>query len=294
MQEDFDLVFAPSLDWRRRADGKPEGFPMPPAPQAAPTGRTAIVTGGGRGLGRTIAQALLEAGYAVAICGRHPPASLPVGGGREAWFATCDVRDPAQVRTFVDAAAQRGGRLDLVVNNAGGAPQARAATASPRFSEAIVALNLLGPLHVAQAAHRWMSQQPQGGCIVNIASVSGARPSPGTAIYGAAKAGLVSLTQSLAQEWAPLIRVNALVLGLMETDDAEATYGSRATQAAIAATVPLGRMGRGRDVAEAVLYLAAAGWMSGAALRLDGGGERPPFLDLVAAARPSGAESSAP
>jgi NAD(P)-dependent dehydrogenase (short-subunit alcohol dehydrogenase family) len=235
---------------------------------------TAIVTGGGRGLGRAIASALLEDGFEVHICGRRHPDTLPHGGERTA------------VRAFVDGVAQRHGRLDLVVNNAGGSPQAQAATASPRFSEAIVALNLLAPLHLSQAAQPWMAAQPQGGAIINIASVSGQRPSPGTAIYGAAKAGLVSLTQSLAQEWAPKIRVNALVLGLMQTEDGEGTYGSPATQAAIAQTIPLQRFGGGEDVAAAVRFLAspAAAWISGAALAVDGGGERPLFLDLVARA----------
>jgi NAD(P)-dependent dehydrogenase (short-subunit alcohol dehydrogenase family) len=245
----------------------------------------AIVTGGSRGLGRAVAIALLQAGYDVTVCGRREPQAPPSAGGRVARFDICDVRDPAAARAFVDAVAERGGRLDLVVNNAGGSPQADAASASPRFSEAIVALNLLAPLHIAQAAHRWMAAQDQGGLIVNIASISGRRPSPGTAVYGAAKAGLISLTQSLAQEWGPKIRVNALVLGLMETEDGEATYGPAATQAAIADTLPLKRLGRGQDVAGAIVFLAspAASWISGTALDLDGGGERPLFLELVRA-----------
>jgi len=109
------------------------------------------------------------------------------------------------------------------------------------------------------------------------------RPSPDTAIYGAAKAGLLSLTTSLAKEWAPQVRVNAIVVGLIETDSAELTYGSEAAQRRIAASLPLGRMGRGEDVAEAVAFLAspAAAYISGARLEVHGGGERPLFLDIV-------------
>jgi len=245
--------------------------------------KVAIVTGGTRGIGYAIAQNLLDAGCHVAICGRHAPAALPTSREKTATFFTCDVRDAEQARAFVDAVATQHGRLDILVNNAGGSPQAEAASASPRFSEAIVALNLLAPLHVAQAAFRHMNAQETGGSIVNIASVSGMRPSPGTAMYGAAKAGLLSLTGSLAQEWGPKVRVNAIVVGLMETENTEQTYGSIQTQAEIAASLPLQRMGRASDVAAAVQFLASplAAYISGAQLSVDGGGERPHFLELI-------------
>ena len=102
-----------------------------------------------------------------------------------------------------------------MVNNAGGSPYALAADASPRFHQKIVELNLLGMLHVSQAANAVMQTQPQGGSIVSISSVSGSRPSPGTAAYGAAKAGVDSLTTTLAVEWAPKVRVNAVVAGMV-------------------------------------------------------------------------------
>ena len=248
-------------------------------------GRTAIVTGGTRGIGRAIAETFLEAGCEVAVCGRREPETLPCAGGRTASFHACDIRDAEQARAFVESVAERHARLDIVVNNAGGSPQADAATASPRFSEAILKLNLLAPLHVSQAAHRVMAAQEEGGSIINVASVSAIRPSPGTAIYGAAKAGLLSLTQSLAQEWGPRIRVNAIVVGLIETENPEETYGTAAARDAIAASLPLHRMGRGRDVAAAALYLASplAAYVSGAQLAVDGGGARPLFLELVKA-----------
>lgn len=248
-------------------------------------GQIVIVTGGTRGIGRTIAQKFLKAGCEVAICGRSAPEVLPNWEGRAASFTPCDVRNAGQVSEFVDAVAQEHGRLDVLINNAGGSPQAAAATASPRFSEAILALNLLAPLHVAQASFRWMSRQEQGGSIVNIASVSGVRPSPGTAIYGAAKAGLLNLTRSLAQEWGPRVRVNAIIAGLLATETTEQTYGSQATQAAIAESLPLKRMGTGGDIAAAALFLASpmAAYVNGAHLEVDGGGERPHFLEILKA-----------
>jgi NAD(P)-dependent dehydrogenase (short-subunit alcohol dehydrogenase family) len=204
-----------------------------------------------------------------------------MAGGREARFICCDVRDPDQVATAVKAAGEIHGRIDIVVNNAGGSPAAAAATASPRFSQAIINLNLLAPLYIAQAAYDWLAAR--GGAIVNVASVSGIRPSPGTAAYGAAKAGLLSLTRSLAQEWGPKIRVNAIIVGLAETETAELTYGAEESRAQIAASLPLARMATGDDVAGAVLFLCSsqAAYISGAHLNVDGGGERPLFLEIV-------------
>jgi len=244
-------------------------------------GKVAIVTGGTRGIGAAIVRRLLAAGWKVATCGRNQPTASPEEEGRRADFIACDIRDPAQARALVEQVVAKHGRLDALVNNAGGSPQADASTASPRFSEAIVALNLMAPLHMAQAAYPHL--KASRGSIVNIASVSSIRPSPGTAIYGAAKAGLLSLTRSLAQEWAPEVRVNAIVVGLIETENTEMTYGSQAAQARIAASLPLGRLGRGADVAEAVAFLAspAADYISGAELAVHGGGERPLFLEII-------------
>jgi len=247
-------------------------------------GKVAIVTGGTRGIGFAIAKALQGAGAVVVVCGRKPVENPPTCEGRTAEFVSCDVRDAAACKALVDGVAERHGRLDILVNNAGGSPAVDAASVSPRFSESIIALNLTAPLHMSQAAHRWMSAQESGGAIVNIASVSAHRPSPGTAIYGAAKAGLVSLTTSLAQEWGPDVRVNAIIVGLIETENAEATYGSRAARDAIAYSTPMKRLGRGADVANAVLFLCGpgAGFVSGAALEVHGGGEPPVFQELIA------------
>ena len=248
---------------------------------SAGAGKVALVTGGTKGIGLAIVHRLLEDGYIVATCGRTPPAAPITAEGREADFDACDIRDAAAAAAWVAAVAERHGRIDLVVNNAGGSPQAEAASASPRFSERILQLNLLAPLHVSQAAYPHLKEN--GGSIVNIASVSAVRPSPDTAIYGAAKAGLVSLTMSLAQEWGPQVRVNAIIVGLIETETAEQTYGSAEAQQRIAQSLPLKRMGRGADIAEAVLFLGspAAAYISGARLEVHGGGERPLFLEIV-------------
>lgn len=248
-------------------------------------GRVVVVTGGGRGVGRGITVRFLEAGAEVVICSRRPPEDPPSAGGRTATHVALDVREPDQVRETVAALARAHGRLDVWVNNAGGSPPAPAATVSPRFSAAVVALNLLGPLYCAQAANAVMQEQPSGGVIVNIGSVSALRPSPGTAAYGAAKAGLLSLTRSLAVEWAPRVRVNAVSAGLVETEQAHLHYGDAEAVAAVAGTIPMGRLARPGDIADACLFLASslASYVSGADLLVHGGGERPAFL---AEARP--------
>jgi NAD(P)-dependent dehydrogenase (short-subunit alcohol dehydrogenase family) len=238
------------------------------------THKVVLVTGGTKGIGRGIATAFADAGATVVVCGRTAPET------REHRFVACDVRDAEQAAAVVDGIAGELGRLDVVINNAGGGPFAPAATASPRFSESVIKLNLLAPLHVAQAANRIMQAQAEGGSIVNITSVSGMRASPGSAAYGAAKAGLINVTQSLAMEWAPKVRVNAVSAGLIATEQAVEHYGGEDGLARVAATVPLGRMGGPDDVAGACLYLASplASWVSGANLVVHGGGEEPPFL----------------
>lgn len=250
------------------------------------TDHVVIVTGGGRGVGLGITTAFLEAGAKVVICGRNEPEAPVTAGGKEATFVAADVRDVDHINAVVTAATSRYGRLDVLVNNAGGAPPADAATASPRFSEAIIRLNLLAPLNFAQRANAAMQSQAEGGVIINIASVSGVRPSPGTAAYGAAKAGLMSLTQSLAVEWAPKVRVNAITAGMIRTEQAELHYGDESGIERVAATVPLGRLGEPADVGDVCLFLASplARYVSGASILLHGGGEKPAFL--VAAAPP--------
>ena len=166
-------------------------------------GQVVIVTGGGRGVGRGISERFLDAGAQVVVCSRTRPETLPSNDEGEASFLECDVREPEQIERTVAAVVESYGRLDVLVNNAGGSPYAEAATASPRFSESIVRLNLLAPLLFAQQANAAMQRQAEGGSIINVASVSAVRPSPGTAAYAAAKAGLLALTSTLADAHAP-------------------------------------------------------------------------------------------
>ncbi|GAA3150128.1 SDR family oxidoreductase [Planomonospora alba] len=240
------------------------------------TGRTVLVTGGTRGIGRAIAERFLAAGAEVVVCGRAEPAALPRAGGRTARFVAADVRDAAAAAGLVDSAAGLLGRLDVLVNNAGGSPSADAATVSPRFVEKIVGLNLLAPFYVAQPANRVMQGQECGGSIVNIGSVAAHDPQPGVAAYAAAKAGLLALTRALALEWSPKVRVNHITTGLVRTEAAAAVYGEDGG-AAVAGVIPMARMAAPADVADACLYLAGdlSAYVTGADLAVHGGGEVP-------------------
>ncbi|MES9512095.1 SDR family oxidoreductase [Streptomyces sp. NPDC000609] len=252
------------------------------------TGRVVLVTGGTKGIGAAIAGAFLDAGAEVVVCGRTTPDALPSAGGREALFVPADVRDPEAASALVDTAVERFGRLDVLVNNAGGSPDADAATVSPRFVEKIVALNLLAPFYVAQAAHRVMRDQEDGGSVINIGSVSAHDPQPGTAAYTAAKAGLLALTRALALEWAPALRVNHITTGLVRTPDPAPVYGADGG-ASVAGVIPMRRMAVPGDVARACLFLASelSGYVNGADLAVHGGGEFPArYLAAKAAGQP--------
>jgi len=257
-------------------------------------GKVAWITGAGSGIGEAAALALAREGAAVVLSGRRREPLQAVAdriakAGGKAKVAPGDMGDPAVPEKVAEDIAREFGRLDILVNNAGGSPPADAAAASPRFSAAIITLNLIAPLTLAQRANRVMQGQECGGCIINIASVSGVRPSPGTAAYGAAKAGLLNLTQTLAVEWAPKVRVNAITAGLIRTEQATLHYGDEQGIAAVAATVPLGRLGEPADVADVCLFLASplARYVSGASILVHGGGERPAFL-AAASRKPTG------
>lgn len=241
------------------------------------TGKVVIVTGGARGVGKGISEVFLAAGATVVICGRSEPESLPEAGGRKAVFTVCDVKDPDSIQACVDYVVEEFGRIDTLVNNAGGTPHADSATVSPRFNESIIRLNLIAPFTFGQAVNAVMQQQDDGGSIVNIASVSAVRPSPGTAAYGAAKAGLINLCTSLAVEWGPKVRVNAITAGLIQTEQSHLHYGDQAGIDAVGRTIPMQRMAVPEDIGNGCLFLASplASFVTGTSIEVHGGGEIP-------------------
>lgn len=242
-------------------------------------GRVVLVTGGVRGVGAGISSVFAEQGATVITCARRAVEGLPYE------FHSCDIRDDAAVKAMVDTVFDRHGHLDVVVNNAGGSPYVLTADSSAKFNRKIIELNLIGALSVSQHANDKMQRQQRGGSIVNICSVSGRRPTPGTAAYGAAKAGLESLTETLAVEWGPKVRVNACVVGMVETEQSELFYGDAESIAAISKNVPLGRLAKPADVGWAAAFLASdvASYISGATLEVHGGGEPPHYLATTTA-----------
>ncbi|NIH80819.1 SDR family oxidoreductase [Amycolatopsis viridis] len=237
------------------------------------SGKVALVTGGARGVGAGIVETFRAAGAAVETCGRSDRDGVP-------GYTRVDVRDEQQIARWVEEVAERHGHIDIVVNNAGGAPFSEFAGASTRFHRRIVELNFLSAAYVAHAVHPVMCAQDEGGVVLNITSISARRASPGTAVYGAAKAALESLTRSLAVEWAPRVRVNAISAGLVATPGATDHYGDAEQVARIAATIPRGVFATPADVGQACLLLATdlAAHITGAVLNVDGGGEWPAFL----------------
>ncbi|MFB7634384.1 SDR family oxidoreductase [Streptomyces sp. NPDC056149] len=251
------------------------------------TGRVAVVTGGTRGVGAGIARAFLRAGAEVVVCARRPPETPIAADGRTARFHPLDLRQPDAVRAFFGTVAAHG-RLDCLVNNAGGTPYRLLGESTAERHARVVELNLTAPLTASLAAYEVMRAQPDGGSVIMIGSVSGTRPSPGTAAYGAAKAGLDNLARSMAVEWAPHVRVNTVVLGMVRTELAARHYGDAAGVAAVEATVPLGRLAEPAEIGDACVFLASgrAGYVSGASLLVHGGGERPAFLDAATVNHP--------
>ncbi len=247
-------------------------------------GKVAVVTGGTKGLGRTIAESLLVAGAEVVVCARNPPESPVEAQGRQARFVAADVRSQESVEQLIATTLEQHGKLDILVNNAGGAPPADSATASARFTDKIVGLNLTGPLLCAQAAYAAMAPDGQrsgdSAVIVNISSVSGSRANPLGVAYGAAKAGLDNLTRTLAHEWGPAIRVVSLTVGLVITPDARAFYGDDETVDRIAAVLAMKRFAVPQDIANVVLFAVSplASYVTGTAIEVHGGGEGPSYL----------------
>lgn len=238
--------------------------------------RVALVTGGTRGVGAGIARAFLEAGARVVVCARRPPEKP--GDGVD--FLPVDLRDPDATSAAFRQVGEEYGRLDILVNNAGGSPHRLLGDADAVRHARVVELNLIAPLNASLAAYELMCRQSDGGAVIMIGSVSGTRPSPGAAAYGAAKAGLDNLARTMAVEWAPArIRVNTVVLGMVRTELSHLHYGDDDGIAAIGRTVPLGRLAEPEEVGDACVFLASdrARYISGASLAVHGGGERPAY-----------------
>ena len=244
--------------------------------------RVVIVTGGSQGVGLGIARTFLGDGASVVTCARTsfdaPPAAQDDEQLARSHHVVADVRKPDDVARVVDETVQRFGRLDVLVNNAGGQPPVDMATVSPRFIQAIIELNLTAPIIAAQAANRVMQQQVEGGSIINIssqASMPGSGAGP-LAPYGAAKAGLNHVTRSLANAWAPKVRVNCVSLGWVLTEAmADLLLPEDHTQwDATVARIPMGRMGTPEEIGGICRFLASAeaSYITGATLWADGGG----------------------
>ncbi|GAA2468189.1 SDR family oxidoreductase [Streptomyces mauvecolor] len=251
-------------------------------------GKAVVVTGGTRGVGAGIAKAFLGAGADVIVCARRPPDDPVELDGRKAEFRPLDLRDPDAVRAFFAKVAVDYGRLDALVNNAGGTPYRLLDEGEAERHARVIDLNLTAPLSASLAARPYL--RAARGSVVMIGSVSGGRPSPGSAAYGAAKAGLESLARSMAVEWAPEVRVNTLVLGMVRTELSELHYGDAEGIARVGETVPLGRLAEPEEVGEAAVFLASAkaSYISGASLLVHGGGERPAFLSAANVNKPEG------
>ena len=242
------------------------------------TGKRALVTGASRGIGRGIALAYARAGADVALLARNADLLADVAAeveamGRRAVVASADVLDADATRAATSEAIAALGGLDVLVNNAGG-NSFSIPVAQMRMSgwEKTMRLNLDSIVHITQESLTALGDG--GGSIVNVSSVAGLRGAPTMAHYGAAKAALISLTQSLAVETAWMgVRVNALVPGWIETDLTDFLRASDDAERAALARVPMQRWGRVEEIAEPAVFLAsdAASFMTGQVLVVDGG-----------------------
>jgi len=257
-------------------------------------GRVAVVTGGGQGIGRGIALGLAEAGADVVVGARtradldEVVARVEETGGRALAVVT-DVLVDDDRRRLVDAAVERFGRLDVLVNNAGGTGPRPAMATSERFFDMAMKFNVTSPFLMSQLGARAMVDTAGSGAIVNISSRSSDMVLSSFVAYGAGKAALNQMTRNLASELAPLVRVNAIGVGGVATQGLEVVLTDDELRAQFEANTPMGRPGSPEDVACAALYLAspASGWVTGKLLQVDGGCERPAIDVPVPRLRPS-------
>ncbi len=241
------------------------------------TDRVAIVTGAGRGIGRGIAVAFAEAG-AHLVCAARTAEQIEAvaeevrGFGSRALAVPCDVNDRAQLENVVSQAMKEFGRIDLLVNNAGGSPPRPALRTSERMFDEAFRFNVTSAFLLSRLTIPHMLER-DGGAIINISSGLSWLVEKGFVAYGTAKAALSHMTRLLACEFAPRVRVNALAVGAVETDALAPFLANDELRQKLASTTPMQRIGTVEDIAAAALYLAspAASWVTGKIFEVDGG-----------------------
>jgi 7-alpha-hydroxysteroid dehydrogenase len=256
--------------------------------------RVAVVTGAGLGIGRGVALGLAEAGAHVVLAARtrsdlDEVAERVEETGRRALVVPTDVTELDQLERLTDAAVAEFGRLDIAVNNAGGAMPRAAVDTSAGFLERAFHFNVTAPFTLTKLAARRMVDTAGGGAIVNISSRSASMTQTSFAAYGAVKAALDRLTRNMAPELAPRVRLNALDVGGVATRSLDVVLTDDGLRRQFLAATPMGRPGEPEDIACAVLYLVsdAASWVTGKVFEIDGGTESPAITVPVAPLEPS-------